>query len=248
MPASRIVRPLIASISLGILGFIAGYFGPLYLNPTGNQGPLLGMFAGAPAGLMLGLVLGVAMMRAGRGAFVAAVGIAAVAVVAGVLFLSLPEDRLEVQVVEGTVTQCAAPAAFVDAAAAKWSSSGDQEPVRGSSWRDQIPAMLARDRGVVVTLRVEHRWSIWRQRKLWNANALRATTSPGNSTENFFMRNVDCAEPAVQAGRRVESAAQWEVSSVSPPDLLPTFLGLHVLRPVPETFRPLVAAVKGSGT
>lgn len=45
-------------ITIGIIGFILGFFGPMILTPNSNQGPLLGIFFTGPAGVLLGLVVG----------------------------------------------------------------------------------------------------------------------------------------------------------------------------------------------
>ena len=41
----------------GGIGFAAGFFGPIALNPEANQGPLVGIFISGPVGAFLGLVL-----------------------------------------------------------------------------------------------------------------------------------------------------------------------------------------------
>jgi hypothetical protein len=43
---------------LGGIGFAAGFFGPVILQPGANQGPLLGIFFTGPLGLVLGAVIG----------------------------------------------------------------------------------------------------------------------------------------------------------------------------------------------
>jgi len=43
---------------LGGIGFIAGFFGPIILQPSANQGPLLGIFVTGPLGFTLGTVIG----------------------------------------------------------------------------------------------------------------------------------------------------------------------------------------------
>ncbi|MBC7519602.1 MAG: hypothetical protein H7268_00690 [Sandarakinorhabdus sp.] len=44
---------------LGGIGFGGGFFGPMLLAPSANQGPLLGMFMTGPGGFVLGAVAGV---------------------------------------------------------------------------------------------------------------------------------------------------------------------------------------------
>jgi uncharacterized YccA/Bax inhibitor family protein len=46
---------LAGGIIIGAIGFILGFFGPIILNPTANQGPLLGIFITGPIGFIFGL-------------------------------------------------------------------------------------------------------------------------------------------------------------------------------------------------
>jgi hypothetical protein len=52
-------RILLPAFILGGIGFIAGFFGPIYFTPEANQGPLLGIFITGPLGFVLGLGWGV---------------------------------------------------------------------------------------------------------------------------------------------------------------------------------------------
>ena len=52
------------AILLGVVGFCAGFFGPMVLNPSANQGPLVGIFITGPGGAIVGGVLG-AILGAG---------------------------------------------------------------------------------------------------------------------------------------------------------------------------------------
>lgn len=45
-------------VILGVIGFAAGFFGPIILQPSANQGPLLGIFITGPLGFTLGTVIG----------------------------------------------------------------------------------------------------------------------------------------------------------------------------------------------
>ena len=51
-------RAMGPALSLGGIGFAAGFFGPMLLAPDANQGPLLGIFITGPAGFALGLAYG----------------------------------------------------------------------------------------------------------------------------------------------------------------------------------------------
>ncbi len=46
------------ALALGGLGFAAGFFGPMFLAPEANQGPLLGIFITGPLGAVLGALAG----------------------------------------------------------------------------------------------------------------------------------------------------------------------------------------------
>jgi len=49
---------VIGGLALGVLGFSAGFFGPIILTPSANQGPLLGILVTGPLGFVLGTVIG----------------------------------------------------------------------------------------------------------------------------------------------------------------------------------------------
>ena len=50
----------LGALTLGTLGFSAGFWGPIFFTPDANQGPLLGIFLTGPLGLMLGALGGAA--------------------------------------------------------------------------------------------------------------------------------------------------------------------------------------------
>lgn len=55
---SRMKWALIGGAALGLIGFIAGFVGPITFAPEANQGPLLGIFITGPLGLFAGTWLG----------------------------------------------------------------------------------------------------------------------------------------------------------------------------------------------
>ncbi len=48
-------RALGTGITLGLIGFGLGFFGPMMLAPGANQGPMLGIFITVPLGVAGGL-------------------------------------------------------------------------------------------------------------------------------------------------------------------------------------------------
>ena len=51
-------RALLYALLVGGLGFAGGFFGPMVLEPTSGNGPLLGIFITGPGGVVLGAVVG----------------------------------------------------------------------------------------------------------------------------------------------------------------------------------------------
>lgn len=56
----RAEHPLGVAVTIGTVGFLLGFFGPMVLVPEANQGPLLGIFYTGPFGFVAGLVWGLA--------------------------------------------------------------------------------------------------------------------------------------------------------------------------------------------
>jgi hypothetical protein len=55
---SRMGYAVTGGIILGGIGFCAGFFGPILLTPSSNQGPLLGIFFTGPLGFIVGTAIG----------------------------------------------------------------------------------------------------------------------------------------------------------------------------------------------
>jgi hypothetical protein len=47
-------------VRVGVVTFLLGFIGPMVLDPTSGNGPLLGIFITGPAGFVLGALWGVA--------------------------------------------------------------------------------------------------------------------------------------------------------------------------------------------
>src|SRR5262245_51048719 len=91
--------------SLGAVGFAAGFFGPMLLNPDANQGPMLGIFITGPGGALAGAVLGflfriLPFSESVRGQ---ALVLACTVLGLGTLWYSLPEPVVKARVVDGTI-------------------------------------------------------------------------------------------------------------------------------------------------
>jgi hypothetical protein len=49
---------ILGALLTGVVGFSAGFFGPIILSPDSNQGPLLGIFFTGPLGFVMGAIGG----------------------------------------------------------------------------------------------------------------------------------------------------------------------------------------------
>jgi hypothetical protein len=235
--------PAAAAATLGAIGYACGFYGPIFLNPEANLGPLLGIFFSGPLGLGFGLALGLgaAILRLRPVAFTLTLVGCSVMVSGATLYYSLPESRHRGFVIDAEVRGCATPELHVSAAIGRWETSDAAWRSPRPGWKQDVPRMLQTDRGVVLTLLVSRRDDIFEERKPWNRGRL--TPKRSNATpalERYFARFAGpcCHDYAV--GERRLFAPVWEASSVSPPDILPTLLGLHVLADVPTEFLGIV--------
>ncbi len=57
-PSAKSRLIIIYGFGLGIISCLAGFFGPIFLMPESNLGPLLGIFITGPLGFLVGLLLG----------------------------------------------------------------------------------------------------------------------------------------------------------------------------------------------
>ncbi len=55
---NRTNEPISWALTLGGIGFALGFFGPMLLDPSSGNGPMLGIFITGPGGFILGLLFG----------------------------------------------------------------------------------------------------------------------------------------------------------------------------------------------
>lgn len=58
VPEELISSIVNGAVALGLIGFCAGFFGPIIFLPEANQGPLIGIFITGPLGFVLGAIGG----------------------------------------------------------------------------------------------------------------------------------------------------------------------------------------------
>lgn len=221
----------LGALLLGAAGFAAGFLGPMALNPSANQGPLLGILITGPGGAVLGAVLGALLggLGASRARLLKILSATAVLGAAVILFFCLPEPKFRGNVVELEVTGCSSPSALKEEAFAYWDKrlAAAHWASARAGWKEGFEALVASDPGVVLTVRIKRVAGLYENRKPWNAG----TFSPGKAwwvQEQYFLRGASCAE---QIGRTALYAARGEESKGWPAEKLPNFLNLQVLQP-----------------
>lgn len=236
---------LLWPLLLGGVGFGAGFFGPIALNPEANQGPMVGLFITGPGGVIAGLLLGAFVqllpLRAGR-RWQLLFGVGALYGLA-TLYFCLPEPRPRGSVIEAEVARCRPAAEALPAAIDYWDkriAAVTWSPPR-AGWRDEARTMVASDPSVVLTLRVLRENPLMEGRKPWNRGRLTAEgwRDVGGEREYFArFAGGDCA--AYPTGVKAQYYPGWTASGDWPPKDLPNFLNLLVLGPVPARYAALV--------
>jgi hypothetical protein len=239
-------------IALGGTGFAAGFLGPIALNPDANQGPLVGILITGPLGTLAGLVLGLVcrFLPLTRGRQLQALALCCSVLGLGTLYYCLPEPTVRGYVIEAAVEGCSSPARAFAAALTQW----EQAVARATwarpapNWQDTARRNVERDAGVVLTMRIARRSTIYEHRKPWNAGRTTAGDWVAvDDAERFYASDAggDCAAYVTRArdlytpftdspSDRIEPAAVW------PPDDTTSFLSLMELGPVPPEYRRLL--------
>jgi hypothetical protein len=239
-------------LALGAVGFIAGFFGPIALNPEANQGPLVGILITGPGGLLGGFALG-AMFRflpVTDLTRVQALAAACTILGVGTLYFCLPEPKVHGYVVDAEVEECASPARSFAAALADWEQAAARVTwyTPPSDWRDTAKRNIERDRGVVLTMRVVRRATIHEHRKPWNAGLRTASqwVTVGESERYYASDAGSSCEPYLARARDLytpfsgSDSGPNEPAQVWPPTDTTGFLRLMELGPVPAEYPRLL--------
>jgi hypothetical protein len=250
-PAERrgLARYLVIGAGIvGVVGFVAGFFLPMILSPDANQGPLLGLFITGPGGGLLGLAVGLVggLLRLDDKRFLLAVVIAATALAAVTLVFSFPEPVSLGTVVEADVVRCERAEQHVPAAVAEWRRQIDGGWVRAlrSGWEGDVPAVLARDPGVVLVVRVKRQVVLVEHRKPWNRGRVTGRARPGDGRESsFYLRGVppDCSGPLPP---EVRFTPAWSYTQPLPPDNVAGLLRLSAIGDVPPELERAAASAE----
>jgi len=247
---------LVWAITLGAAGFLAGFVGPIIVNPDANQGPLLGIFITGPVGAITGLLLGAVsrLLPVSDAIRRQALVLCTLTLILGTLYAALPGPATLGTVIDAEVADCSPAGALVDQAIRTWEQAiahAGRAPT-SADWREIARSAIADDGAVVLTMHLRRRVTIFEQRKPWN----RGRKSAGawiavDSSERFYASH---AERGCEAYLRREPQLYMPFSNVtyeSPSKSWPTadpaaFLSLMELRPVPADIGAILRTMRGS--
>jgi hypothetical protein len=241
VPSSKL--PFLAwPLVLGAAGFTAGFFGPIAFLPDANTGPLIGIFMTGPGGVVLGLIMGAVVRTTGlaNGAgWKLLVGTAVIGWLAIMAFCIVsPTPIYRGAVIEGTLTRCVAPMELAPEAILDWENRIAKvtwTPPR-QGWKESVPSLLSEDTGAVLEITIARENPVYEQRKLWNKGEMRAQgwQTPQTSVKRFYARHSGKRCTDYQLNEKAQFYPIDETSSDWPPSTAPIFLGLLLLKPVPE--------------
>jgi hypothetical protein len=239
-------------LALGAVGFIAGFFGPIALNPDANQGPLVGIFITGPGGLLGGFVLGAIFrfLPVRDVTRLQALALACTVLGVGTLYFCLPEPAVRGYVIDAEVEACASPEQAFDAALADWEQAVTRTTwyTPPANWRDTARRNVERDPGVVLTMHVARRVTIYEHRKPWNEGQKTAgpwvtlddsesyyASDAGSSCAPYLARARDLYAPFTDS-----TSGPNDPPTVWPPTDTTGFLSVMELGPVPEEYLQLL--------
>jgi len=230
------------ALSMGAVGGLAGFLGPILLNPEANQGPLLGLFVTGPGGAIAGLVLGSVFRVLPFSDILRTQALLLCCTLLGVgtLWFCLPEPKVVSRIVEATIEGCRPAGELLPARIAHWEgriAAVTYAPPR-DHWREDTGRMLRETPGVVVELNVARSNVIVQHRKPWDAGSLTALGWKRMGDSRDYFGGGTCA--SYPRGKQVLLAPRGEGSGKWPPDDLPNFLGVQMLEPVPARYLKLV--------
>jgi hypothetical protein len=240
------------ALILGAVGFAAGFFGPMVLNPESNLGPIIGILYSGPGGAIAGAVLGAifGVLPVSEGGRRQVLVTACVILAIGTLYYSLPKPAVRGYVIDVTVEACAPPTQFLDTAVAHWQQAVARVTwaAPAMNWKQTAIGNVQHDPGVVLTLRIQRKRAILRHRQPWDRG--RSSVGPwiamdesktyyadeeGSACQPYLARQRQLYWPAVDPNMDPTKPAK-----IWPPTDTLGFLGLQKLGPVPVEYQELL--------
>jgi hypothetical protein len=244
-------RCLRTVLLFGLSGFLAGFLGPMVLNPESNIGPLVGVLFSGPAGVVIGLAACL-LGRAAPHLFTPALlrALAALLVLA-TLYVCLPEPRVLGSVLDAEIADCRAPVLLYPAALQKWEEALARTPQAHplADWREQAHRNVEEFDALAVTVRVLRSRVISEKRRPWErGERFAGPWLQESAAERTFF--VPAAGEGCRRWQSRERAQYWPVreeaeqpirpAAIWPPVDAAGFLGLQELGAVPAGIEALL--------
>jgi len=158
---------------LGVVGFLAGYIGPLILRPDANQGPLLGIFITGPLGFFAGFCLWF-LSRVFSWSLVTQrkwLGVGCGVLVMTVVAVALaPKPDWVGWIYEVEVMHCRAVHTETENVLVDWRrriADADGLPAR-PGWPEEVKRVLKEDTGSLVDVKILGEKSVKKERSFFN--------------------------------------------------------------------------------
>jgi hypothetical protein len=250
---TRLVSALTWILGLGVIGFAAGFIGPMVFAPEENQGPLLGIFISGPSSVCLGAILLVVtrLLRLSPGGQWRVLKISCAGVALVTLYYVMPGPALQGYAIDARVQRCESPADSIDSAIQYWDKriSAVTWASPKTDWQNSAREMLQNDHGLVVDVSITKKNRIAEERKPWNRGRIIAAGWEASSEQkSYYIRysSDSCAD--YPQGARVLRFTPYDISNLTkdtgsedwPPRDAADFLNRAVLVPVPDEYRKLI--------
>lgn len=236
-PPRRGPPPVLWSLTLGAVGFCAGFYGPIALDQGSNLGPLFGLFITGPGGLIAGQLLGwlfivLPVSNARRWqALLAANLLFAV----GTLYFCLPPPDTEGYLIEGTVARCQPPRELVAEGTVYWEQriAGAPWMAVRDNWQGQLNSMAEREDAVVLTVTTQRMNRVLRHKRPWNRGKISTAGWQKQVEEGRYLANFAGGSCAAYPAQLPMLHVPWGVASQAwPPEDLAGLLHIGRLEPV----------------
>lgn len=251
-------RPLTWAFVCGVVAFVFGAFAQDWLLADATPMSFLVGFITAPTAFMIGIVLGVLSELSGlkastdRMLLLFAIPIMAVATLLLVIF-RYTEFSPEAYLVEAEITGCEKPQDVIEEKNGYWRDQIAENRRRGGrnprpDWQQDVPRMLRETPGLVLSLHVVQESAVRIHRWRWGDVWLKADPwTTVDQTKKVFAHGdaglgTSCDQ--IAQGKAGFWALNWEQSEGFPPEALPEFLSLYVIKPVPAEYERFLPATR----
>lgn len=237
---------LLCVLIVGGIGFAAGFFGPMVFDPTGNQGPLVGILISGPGGAVLGLVLCGVLRLLGVAPVVQWRTLSVVGAALGLvtLYLVIPPPEFHGYIEEVQIDSCKRPIDAADDAIEYWEKQIAPKPSAARvGWQEDSREMLQDDDGVILGVTVLRRRAIAEDQKPWKkGRPVAKLWEPVEMQHSYYARYTGSACEAYGVGGRTvlfndQYFAGYPRNLGWPPRKLVNFLDLQTLDAVPAKYR-----------